>query len=156
MCCIFFRRQLFCLILQHKIMARIVGIDYGAKRCGIAVTDEFQIIASALTTVETLKLFDFLKKYFSEEKVEKVVVGEPKDLRGNDTHGTAPVKKFIGLFKKQFPAIELVMVDERFTSKMASQSILMSGVKKMDRQNKGLIDQVSATIILQYYMGMKK
>ncbi len=137
-------------------MARIVGIDYGLKRCGIAVTDEFQLIASALTTIETPKLFEFLKTYFEKEKVEKVVVGDPKDLRGNDTHGTAPVKNFVYQFQKKFPTMELILVDERFTSKMASQAILMSGVKKTERQNKGLIDQVSATIILQYYMGMKR
>ena len=137
-------------------MARILAIDYGLKRSGIAVTDEFQIIATALCAVESSKLMEFLKKYFSNEKIEKVIIGYPKDLRGNDTHGTAPVKKFVDLFQKQFPSVEFVLVDERFTSKMASQAILMSGIKKTERQNKGLIDQVSATIILQYYMEMKK
>ncbi len=136
-------------------MARILAIDYGMKRCGIAVTDELQIIATALTTVESPKIMEFLKQYFLKEKVEKVVIGEPKDLRGNDTHGTAPVKKFVEKFQQIFPNMELKMVDERFTSKMASQSLIQSGVKKMQRQDKGLIDQVSATIILQYYLEMK-
>ena len=137
-------------------MARVLAIDFGGKRCGIAVTDEFQIIASSLTTVETATIFDFLKKYFSNEKVEAVVIGEPKNLNNTDTHATLPVKRFTEKFKQTFPEMPVVMVDERFTSKMAMQSMVMSGVKKSERRNKELIDKVSATIILQHYLGMKK
>ncbi|MEN9523902.1 MAG: hypothetical protein RL065_2279 [Bacteroidota bacterium] len=136
-------------------MARIVAIDYGMKRCGIAVTDEFQIIATALTTVESKTIFDFLKNYFAKEKVEEIVVGYPKDLFNRDTHGTKPVEEFVKKFKQQFPEYKVELVDERFTSKLASQSMVMSGVKKSQRQDKGLIDQISATIILQHYLETK-
>ena len=115
-------------------MARVLAIDFGGKRCGIAVTDEFQIIASSLTTVETATIFDFLKKYFSNEKVEAVVIGEPKNLNNTDTHATLPVKRFTEKFKQTFPEMPVVMVDERFTSKMAMQSMVMSGVKKIGKE----------------------
>jgi putative holliday junction resolvase len=137
-------------------MGRILAIDFGAKRCGIAVTDEFQIIANALTTVSNNELLTFLKNYFSKEKVDEVIIGEPLDLKGNATHATPLVNAFIKKFESQFPEMKIVKVDERFTSKMASQAILMSGVKKEKRKDKSLIDQVSATILLQYYLELIK
>ena len=136
-------------------MARILAIDYGLKRCGIAVTDEFQIIATALTTVDSKTIFDFLKQYFAKEKVEQLVVGYPKDLLNRDTHGTKPVEDFVKKMNQVFPDYKIDLVDERFTSKMASQSMVMSGMKKSQRQEKGLIDQISATIILQHYLETK-
>ena len=134
-------------------MARILSIDYGGKRTGIAVTDPLQIIATGLTAVDTKDLFDFLKKYFAAEVVEKVIVGLPYSLDGTDTHATPLVKGFVTRFKKEFATIPIITVDEQYTSKMAMQAIIASGVKKKDRRNKKLIDEVSATIILQEYLG---
>lgn len=129
-----------------------MAIDYGGKRTGLAVTDPLQIIANGLTTVDTKELFPFLKNYFSKEQVELVIVGDPKNWDESDTHATPLVKKFIEKFKKDFPAIPLLTVDERYTSKMAKQAMLDMGMKKKQRQNKKLVDEIAATIILQEYM----
>jgi putative holliday junction resolvase len=133
-------------------MARILALDYGGKRTGIAVTDSMQIIATGLTTVPSSDLIIFLKKYFASEVVEKVIIGMPKNLKNEDTHGTNLVVLFMQKFATSFPEMPIETIDERFTSKMATKSILDSGAKKKDRQNKALVDEVSATIILQDYM----
>jgi putative Holliday junction resolvase len=133
-------------------MARILAIDYGKKRTGLAVTDPLQIIASSLTTVETRQLYAFLKDYFSKEEVEKVVIGLPKNLDGTATDGTPLVESFIIFFKNNFSTIPIDTIDERFTSKMAKQTMIDSGMKKKDRRVKGNVDMISATIILQDYL----
>ncbi|MCC2591089.1 Holliday junction resolvase RuvX [Chryseobacterium sp. MFBS3-17] len=133
-------------------MGQIMAIDYGKKRTGIAVTDDLQMIASGLDTVETVKLFDFLARYFRGNEVEQVVVGLPTDLKGNLSEVEADILKFIATFSEQYPGITVHRLDERFTSKMASFFISQSGKSKKERQNKGLIDKVSATIILQNFL----
>ncbi len=133
-------------------MARILSIDYGKKRTGLAVTDPLQIIATGLTTVETPKLFTFLKEYFAKEQVELIIMGEPKNMDDSDTHATPLVKQAVARLKKEFPAIPIKMVDERFTSKMASQAMIDMGMKKKQRQNKALVDEIAATIMLQEYL----
>jgi putative holliday junction resolvase len=133
-------------------MPRLLSIDYGAKRTGIAVTDPLQIIASALDTIPTEKVIDFLKNYSQTEEIEAFVVGMPINLDGSDTDGTAYVKRFIEELKVSFPLIPIHLHDERFTSKMAVSAMIAGGMKKKDRQNKGNIDKISATIILQSYM----
>lgn len=134
-------------------MARILCIDYGLKRTGVAVTDPLQIIATGLTTVDSKELISFLKKYFSQEKVELMVIGEPKNLDDSDTHATPLVKEIIKKLEKEFPLIPIKMVDERFTSKMAKQAMIEMGMKKKDRRNKRTVDEIAATIMLQEYMG---
>lgn len=136
-------------------MPRILAIDYGMKRTGIAVTDELQIIATALDTVETSKLFEFLGKYLSENNVQEIVVGLPMRMHGEVGQLETEIQKFISKFKENHPAIPVFRQDESFTSKMASQAIFESGAKKKKRQDKSLIDKVSATIILQSYMESK-
>lgn len=136
-------------------MPRILSIDYGIKRAGIAVTDEMQIIASGLTTVPSETLIVFLKDYFTKEKVEKVIIGEPKQMDGTPSESTAIIEKFIKAFIATFPEMPLDRVDERFTSKMAFQTMIDSGLKKKQRQNKSLIDEIAATIMLQDYMNRK-
>ena len=136
-------------------MPRILAIDYGMKRTGIAITDEMQIIASGLTTVPSLTLIAFLKDYFAKEKVEKVIVGEPKQMNGTPSESTAIIEKFIQKFQKEFPEMPLDRIDERFTSKMAFQTMIDSGLKKNQRKNKALIDEIAATIMLQDYMNRK-
>ena len=136
-------------------MPRVLAIDYGAKRTGIAVTDEMKIIASGLTTIPTGDLFDFLKQYFTREKVERVLVGEPKQMNGQPSESAEIIEKFIEKFGQTFPLIPLEKVDERFTSKMAFQTIIDSGLKKKQRQNKALIDEIAATILLQDYLSRK-
>ncbi|MDR0230019.1 MAG: Holliday junction resolvase RuvX [Flavobacteriaceae bacterium] len=133
-------------------MARLLSIDYGKKRTGIAVSDEFQIIASGLTTVNTEELFDFLKKYFATENVEKIIVGEPKRLNNEPSEVVPLIDAFIEKFKTLYPTMPIERIDERFTSKMAFQTMIDSGLKKKQRQNKALIDEIAATIILQDYM----
>jgi putative Holliday junction resolvase len=133
-------------------MARILSIDYGKKRTGLAVTDPLQIIATGLTTVETPKLIPFLKDYFAKEPVELIIMGEPKNWDESDTHATPLVKKAVERLKKEFPAIPIKMVDERYTSKLASQAMIEMGMKKMQRRNKALVDEIAATIMLQEYM----
>ncbi len=133
-------------------MARLLSIDFGKKRTGIAVTDDFQIIASGLTTVDTSELLPFLKDYFAKEKVEKVIIGEPKRLNNEPSEVVPLLNEFIGKFEKNFPTMPVERIDERFTSKMAFQTMIDSGLKKKQRQNKALIDEIAATIILQDYM----
>ena len=133
-------------------MGRILAIDYGTKRTGIAVTDDFQLIASGLTTVETKKLFPFLKEYMTSEKVELVLVGEPKQKDGTHSDVEVEIQKFLTQFSELFPQLLVKRVDERFTSKMAFQTMIDSGLKKKQRRNKALIDEISATIILQDYL----
>ena len=134
---------------------RIMAIDFGTKRTGIAVTDPLQIIATGLTTVETQRIMTFLKEYFLKEPVELIIVGEPKNLDDSDTHATAHVREFIKRLKKLFPAIPVTTVDERFTSKMASRSMLEMGLKKKDRRNKALVDEIAATMMLQEWLERK-
>jgi putative Holliday junction resolvase len=136
-------------------LARILAFDYGTIRTGIAVTDELQIIASGLTTVETKKIFSFLTDYLKTENVELFVVGEPKQLNNTESESEQFIKPFIEKLKTTFPKIPVKRVDERFTSKMAFQSMIDSGLKKKQRQNKALIDEISATIILQTYLQYK-
>jgi len=133
-------------------MTRIMSIDYGLKRTGLAVTDPLQIIAQALTTVETPQLFKFLKEYFKTEAVELIIIGEPTNLDDSDTHATPLVRKAIERLKKEFPLIPVLPVDERFTSKMASRAMIDMGMKKKQRRVKGMIDQIAATIMLQEYL----
>jgi putative Holliday junction resolvase len=134
-------------------MPRILCIDYGLKRTGIAVTDPLQIIATGLTTVNSPELISFLKTYFQQEDVELIVIGEPKNLDDSDTHATPLVREIIKKLEKEFPHIPIKMVDERFTSKMAKQAMLDMGMKKKDRRNKRTVDEIAATIMLQEYMG---
>lgn len=133
-------------------MARILALDYGKKRTGIAVSDPLQIIARGLETVDTDELIGYLKKYFKEEEVEKVIIGYPLNFDDTPTHATPIVEKFIGKYKHVFPHIDIEKVDERLSSKMASQAIAGMGLKKKDREEKGLIDTVAATILLQDYL----
>lgn len=133
-------------------MSRIIAIDYGTKRTGIAVTDELQIIATGLDTVETSKLISFLETYFSENNVQEMVIGLPIRMHGEVGQLEVEIQKFIQKFKAKFSNIPVFRQDESFTSKIASQTILASGAKKKKRQDKGLIDKVSATILLQSYM----
>jgi putative Holliday junction resolvase len=132
--------------------ARILSIDYGSKRTGLAVTDPLQIIATGLCTVETPKLLAFLKDYFSKEKVELIIIGMPANLDDTDTHATPLVKNLVKQLQKNFPAIPVKEIDERFTSKIASQAMLQMGLKKMQRRNKALIDEIAATMMLQEYL----
>lgn len=136
-------------------MAKVIALDYGTKRVGVAVTDDLQIIASGLTTIDTPKIFEFLKKYFSENTVERIVLGEPKRLNGQDTHSSEAVRKFKEKLGTTF-GLPIQMIDERFTSKMAFQTMIDSGLKKKQRQNKALVDEISACIILQSYLETKK
>ncbi len=136
-------------------MAQILAIDYGKVRCGIAVTDDSQIIASALETVDTSQLIPFLVNYFQENKVEEIVVGLPTDLKGQLSEIEKEIQSFIRIFENEFPKIKVNRLDERFTSKMASYFISQSGKNKKQRQEKGLIDKISATIILQNFLEKK-
>ncbi len=133
-------------------MARILAIDYGKKRTGLAVTDPLKIIASALTTIETKELLPFLKKYFQQEHVELIIIGMPVNWDESDTHATPLVKQAIQRLKKEFPLLKIEEVDERYTSKLASQAMIEMGMKKKDRQKKGNIDQIAAAIMLQEYL----
>ena len=133
-------------------MARILAVDYGGKRVGLAVTDTLQMIAGGLTTVATKEIFIFLKNYFAKEIVECVVVGEPKRLNNTETHSTEMTEKFVKELKQKYPSLKVERMDERFTSKMAFQTMIDGGLKKKDRRNKETVDMVSATIILQSYM----
>jgi putative Holliday junction resolvase len=133
-------------------MARILSIDYGLKRTGIAITDPLQIIATGLTTVESYRLIPFLKEYFSREKVELILIGDPKNLDNSDTHATLPVKRVIEQLQKNFPSIPIEKMDERFSSKMASRAMLDMGLKKKQRRNKALIDEIAATMMLQEWL----
>jgi len=133
-------------------MPRILSIDYGLKRTGIAVTDPLQIIATGLTTVESKTLIPFLKDYFSREPVELIIIGWPTNWDDSATHGTPLVEKCIKDLEKNFPAMPVKKVDERYTSKMAKDAMLEMGMKKKDRRNKALVDEIAATIMLQEYL----
>ena len=133
-------------------MARILSIDYGLKRTGIAVTDPLKIIATGLTTVASKELITFLKDYFSREEVELIIIGEPKNWDDTDTHATPLVEKFIKELQKNFPAMPVIKVDERYTSKMAKDSMLEMGLTKKKRRDKKLVDKIAATILLQEYL----
>ena len=133
-------------------MARILAIDYGGKRNGLAVTDPLQIIATGLATIDSKELIAYLKKYFSTEQVELVIIGLPVNWDESDTHGTPLVKEVIKKIEKEFPQMPLKTVDERHTSKMAKDAMLQMGMKKKDRQVKGNVDIIAATIILQEYL----
>lgn len=136
-------------------MPRLLAFDFGTKRLGIAVTDPMQLFATGLTTIHPKDVVEFLNKYLLTEQVETFIVGEPKQMDGTSSQSAPQVKGFVTILKKNFPDIPVEMMDERFTSKMASATIAQSGLKKSDRQNKALIDTVSATIILQSYMEKK-
>ena len=142
------------LIQTIRDMGRIIAIDYGRKRTGIAVTDPDRIIASPLTTIPTHELSGFLKKYIQEEDVDCLVVGEPKQMDYTASEAEKYIAPFIKQFSKSFPDLKIERVDERFTSRMAMQVILDSGISKKGRRDKALIDKVSATIILQTYLDM--
>jgi len=136
-------------------MPRILAIDYGIKRTGLAVTDELQIIASGLTTIPSETAIPFLTDYFAKEDVIKVLIGEPMQMNGLPSESTVIIEKFVTQFKTTFPNMKVERVDERFTSKMAMQTMLASGLKKKQRQNKALVDEIAATIMLQDYLTRK-
>ena len=136
-------------------MGQILAVDFGKKRCGLAATDDLRIIASGLDTVETTALMEFLRKYFEKNTVDEVVIGLPTDLKGHMSEVEQDIQKFIEEFKNEFPEVSVVRFDERFTSKIASYFISQSGKNKKQRQEKGLIDKVSATLILQQYLEQK-
>lgn len=148
------RSVFYCITFVN--MGRILAIDYGTKRTGIAVTDEMQIIASGLTTVDTRDLLQFIENYVSTEKVDKFIVGLPKRMDNTASESEVYIKKFLEKLSKVIPHIPVDRVDERFTSKMAFQTMLDSGLKKKQRQNKALIDEISATLILQSYLSSRQ
>jgi putative holliday junction resolvase len=137
-------------------LGRILAIDYGLKRTGLAVTDPLKIIATALETVETIRLIDFLKIYFERETVEEVVIGLPKQENNKDSAIAGDVRGFMERFKKAFPDKPIVTADERYTSKRALQAMIDGGMKKKDRREKGNVDKISATLILQQYLETRK
>lgn len=137
-------------------MSRILAIDYGRKRTGIAVSDPLQIIASGLTTVPTHQLMDYLLNYIKQEQVECIIIGHPKQLNNEDSENMKNIVPFINRLKKILPDMPVQLVDERFTSVLAHQTMLAGGLKKKDRQNKALVDEISATIILQSYLESRR
>ena len=137
-------------------MARILAIDYGQKRTGLAVTDEMQIIASGLTTVPSETTLSFLQQYFTNENVEKVLIGQPMQMNYTPSESTGIIEAFVQKFQNLFPQMPVERVDERFTSKMAQKAMFASGLKKKQRQNKALVDEISATIMLQDFLLRKK
>ena len=137
-------------------MSRIIAIDYGKKRTGIAVSDTLQIIANGLTTVPTHELFDFLMDYVKREPVERIVVGLPKQMNNLPSENMKNITPFVNRLKKALPEMPIEFVDERFTSVLAHQAMLDGGLKKKARQNKALVDEISATIILQSYLESKR
>lgn len=137
-------------------MARILSIDYGKKRTGIAVTDPLQIIAGGLATVSTSELFDWLKAYLSKEQVERIIIGEPRQPNGQPSENLARVQQFVNRWRKAMPDVPIEFFDERFTSVLAHQAMLDGGLKKKARQDKALVDEISATIILQDYLRSRK
>ena len=136
-------------------MGRLLSIDYGRKRCGIAVTDVLKIVATGLTTVATAKLVEFIKQYVEKEDVERIVVGLPTTMRGEQSESMKYITPGINRLHKELPGIEIVFFDERFTSVLAHKSMLASGMKKTDRQDKAIVDEISATIILNDYLQSK-
>lgn len=137
-------------------MGRILAIDYGKKRVGLAVTDQQQIIANKLTTVDTNKIWDFLKSYFEKETVVTVVVGYPKQMNNQPSESVRYINPFLQKFQKIYPNMKLEIFDERFTSKMAFQTMIDGGVKKQKRRDKAMVDAISATIILQDYLEQQR
>lgn len=137
-------------------MARILSIDYGKKRTGLAVTDSLQIIAGGLATVSTSELFDYLTQYVSREAVERIVIGEPRQPNGQPSENMTRVQQFVNRWRKQRPDIPIEFYDERFTSVLAHQVMLDAGLKKKTRQDKALVDEISATIILEDYLRSRK
>ncbi len=137
-------------------MARILSIDYGKKRTGLAVTDPLQIIAGGLATVATSELFDYLQAYIAREQVEMIVIGEPRQPNGEPSENLARVQQFVNRWRKAVPQVPIQFYDERFTSVLAHQAMLQGGLKKKDRQNKALVDEISATIILEDYLRSRK
>lgn len=137
-------------------MGRILAIDYGKKRVGLAVTDPLQIIANKLTTIPSHEIFDFLKSYFQKESVEQVIIGYPRQMNNEASEAVLYINPFLKRFQKLFPEMPIELVDERFTSRMAFQTMIDAGLKKKDRQNKETVDAVAATIILQSYLEQKK
>ncbi len=137
-------------------MARILSIDYGRKRTGLAVTDPLQIIAGGLATVATSELFDWLQAYIARESVERIVIGEPRQPNGEPSENLARVQQFVNRWRKAVPGIPIDYYDERFTSVLAHQAMIDGGLRKKARQNKGLVDEISATIILEDYMRSRK
>lgn len=137
-------------------MSRILAIDYGRKRTGVAVTDPMQIIATGLTTVPTHELESFITKYVEQEKVERIIIGHPRQMNYEDSDNMKSIVPFINRLRKLFPNMPVELVDERFTSVLAHKAMLAGGLKKKDRQNKALVDEISATIILQSYLESKK
>lgn len=147
-------KELICTFVAT--MSRILAIDYGRKRTGIAVTDPMQIIANGLTTVFTHQLMDFLLNYIKQEPVERIIIGHPKQMNNEDSENMKNIIPFMNRLKKLLPDMPVELVDERFTSVLAHQAMLAGGLKKKDRQNKALVDEISATIILQSYLESKK
>jgi putative Holliday junction resolvase len=137
-------------------MGRLLAIDYGKKRTGIAVSDPLQIIANGLTTVKTSEIFDFLQDYLQKEEVTTIVVGLPKQMSGEMSENMQRVEVFVNKLRQRYPSIPIEYYDERFSSKMAHQAMIDGGLKKKARQNKALVDEISATIILQGYMESKR
>lgn len=137
-------------------MARIISIDYGKKRTGLAVTDPFQIIAGGLATVSTSELFDYLQAYIAREEVERIVIGEPRQPNGQPSENLQRVQQFVNRWRNAVPQIPIEFYDERFTSVLAHQAMLEGGLRKKARQDKALVDEISATIILQDYMRARK
>lgn len=136
-------------------MGRILAIDYGQKRCGLAVTDELAIIANSLDTVPTKELFAFLSFYLKKEVVDVIVIGEPKQMNNQPSDAVKYINPFIGRLQKEYPLMKIERIDERFTSRMAFQTMIDAGLRKKARQNKALVDSISATIILQSYLETK-
>lgn len=136
-------------------MARIMSIDYGQKRTGIAVSDPLQMIANGLTTVDTVQLLDFIADYLSKEQVERIVVGYPKQANGEDSENMKRITPFVNRLRKLYPSITIELYDERFTSVLAHRAMIESGISRKARQDKALVDKISATIILQDYMASR-
>ena len=147
-----------CSITSDKssVLARILSIDYGKKRTGLAVTDPLQIIAGGLATVSTSELFDWLKAYLAKEPVERIVIGEPRQPNGEPSENLQRVQQFVARWRKAVPEVPIEYYDERFTSVLAHQAMLDGGLKKKARQDKGLVDEISATIILEDYLRSRK
>lgn len=133
-------------------MGRILAIDYGKKRTGLAVTDPLRITANPLLTIETKELINWLQTYFEKEKVDVVVIGHPTQMNGEESESMNYIRPFMGNFKKQFPTIPITMYDERFTSVLAHQAMIAGGMKKKDRQDKAIVDKIAACIILEGYL----
>lgn len=143
-------------ISTNKLLARLLAIDYGRRRCGIAVTDPLRIIANGLTTIATAQLVDFIKNYLATEKVDKIIVGYPRTLQGNDSESMRYIRPGIEKLKKAIPNIPIEFFDERFTSTLAHQSMIDSGMKKMQRRDKATVDTIAAAIILNDYLQSKQ